>query len=222
MTSGAGGDGSLLTDRLWGCGIDQGFSEAPKVVVPWRRAPQRRGDLLCPPEEVAALLAGGPYLADFDPRVLYATQTWVVRSHVEYYVTQAWERTGLPAADRVQAHNRYPLVKVDAAGRAIVLGGHHRAMAALLEGRPLRARVLRPVGATVTAVLPWLLVGGDASLAHSVAEAAEASAHLDAGRTALVEDLKAAEAALVALGFDRARVEDRLEMAASGRTRGGW
>lgn len=208
-------------DRLWGQGdVDAWFQGASKVVLPWRRAPQRRGHRLYTPGEVAALLDGGPYLGDLDPRLLLATQTWVVRSHVEYYLTRAWERTGMTSADRTLAHNRYPLVHADEAGRLVLLGGHHRAMAALLQGRPLRARVVRPAGMDVTAVLPGLLVGSTATVRHVVANPAEAPGLLDAGHTVLLKGLAAAEAALVALAFDREQIDDRLEMAAVGRTRG--
>ncbi|MCC5952036.1 MAG: hypothetical protein JJU45_08060 [Acidimicrobiia bacterium] len=160
----------------------------------------------------AALLRGSPFVADIDPRRLTATQPWVLRHHVTYYLTPTWHTTGLTSADRATLSNRYPLVAaVD--DRLILLGGHHRAMAALLAGQPLRARVAADASAAI-AVLPRLLVGSTWPGPHlTTADPQDASRALHSG-TVTVPDLDTASATLHAAGFDAARIADRMSVAA--------
>ena len=94
--------------RLWGSDDLREAFTTDKRVVPWRSAPRRKGEPLAPPAEVARLLEGGPALADVDPRALFATQTWVVASHVAYYRTDRWETTGTTSADQHQVRRRCP------------------------------------------------------------------------------------------------------------------
>jgi hypothetical protein len=63
----------------------------------------------------------------------------VTRSGVEYYSGQEYDRTGETFADNEKAGNRFPVVYSRNDGTNIILSGHHRATAALLQGRPLRA-----------------------------------------------------------------------------------
>jgi hypothetical protein len=78
-------------------------------------------------------------------------QPWVLRHHVEYYLTSVWETTGRTSADMDQIANRYPLIHVDASGGLTILTGHHRSAAALLEGRPVLARIAVAEGAELPA-----------------------------------------------------------------------
>lgn len=206
------------TGQLWGSDDLEGAFTSDKRVVPWRSAPRQKHKPLIGQADLERLLTGAPALADVDPRHLYATQTWVVASHVAYYRTRTWETTGTTSADRGQPANRYPLIWVDERGRHIILGGHHRSFAALLGGRTVRARVLRPNGDDSTAVLPLLLAGTATALGHRATTDPVAAADLIRnGETVLVPDLAVAEATLEVLGLDPEVVADRLAMAATGR-----
>jgi hypothetical protein len=204
-------------DQLYGTGdIEAFFAGHPRTLVPWPRAPRRKHTLLITDDERRALLTTPPALADLDPRTLYATQTWVLAQHCRYYATGVWERTGAPAQDRDQLANRYPLIHTDA-GRHIILGGHHRALAALLTGTPLRARVLRTRN-EATAVLPHLLVGAHTSLNHTTTANPERAAELiTTGTTVLVPHLNTAPPTQHTLGLDEAVTDDRNTVPTTGR-----
>jgi hypothetical protein len=207
--------------RWWGIGDpDAVFRGGDRTVCPWRSARRLKGKPLVEPGPVAAVLTGSPYLADVDPRQLHCTQTWVLHQHVAWYLTGQWERTGTTSADRGKAHNRYPLIYEDQWGDLVIAAGHHRSMAALIEGRPVRARVLRPEGATAVAVLPHLFVtssGTGGSGATSTDDAHEAAKVISSGETSVVPSLEIATKALQHLGMASALVQDRLEMASHGR-----
>jgi hypothetical protein len=207
--------------RWWGIGDpDAVFGGGDRTVCPWRSARRLKGQPLVEPGPMAAVLAGSPYLADVDPRQLRCTQTWVLHQHVAWYRTGQWERTGTTSADRGKAHNRYPLIYEDQWGDLVIAAGHHRSMAALIEGRPVRARVLRPEGATAVAVLPHLFVtssGTGGSGATSTDDAHEAAKVISSGETSVVPSLEIATKALQHLGMASALVQDRLEMASHGR-----
>ena len=204
--------------RLWGSGDVAAAFSSDKTVVPWRSAPRRKHEPLVTPDQVSSLLAGGPWVVDVDPRTMHATQPWVVASHAAHYVTGVWETTGATSADLASFANRYPLVHVDDRGRSIILAGHHRSFVALVEGRPVRARVLRPPGTTTVAVLPRLLAGPESPVPHRVAtDPDEAAAAIRAGTTVLVPTLAHAEPVLKALGLPPDLVADRLAMAEHGR-----
>lgn len=224
MTSGdpfpGGSDASDRATALWACGaLERAFpGGGGRTVVPWPSAPRQRGRKVVDDPDVLRLLVGPPTVADLDPRRMYATQTFCVSSHVAYYRTGVWERTGQTSADRGRAHNRYPLVWVDNVGRQILLAGHHRSLAALIDSRPVRCRVLRSTGDDSSAVLPLLLVGEGCAVAHTVATDPATAAHLvQDGRTALVPDRLAAERTLVTLGLPADVVDDRMTMATTGR-----
>lgn len=85
-----------------------------------------------------------PELVDIDPRTLHASQTRVTKGGVDYYSNpENYERSGETYADQGQKANQFPVVytREEPSGvtRNIILSGHHRATAALLQGRPLRA-----------------------------------------------------------------------------------
>jgi hypothetical protein len=215
-------DSTERCSRWWGISdLDVVFSGGDRIVCPWPSARRRKGTPLVAPDVTGALLAGGPHLADVDPRHLRCTQTWVLHHHVAWYLTGAWERTGTTSADRGKAHNRYPLIHQDDRGDLVILAGHHRSMAALIEGRPIRARVLRPTGATAVAVLPHLLVGGPDAMPFAALPADDPHVAADmirAGKTAAVPDLPLAAEVLVHLGLNAQVAKDRIAMAIEGRT----
>ena len=78
-------------------------------------------------------------IRDLDPRNLHATQPWVTRAGVNFYMGDTYRQTGRTFADMNQAGNRFPVVYTDDQGRNKLLSGHHRATAALLRGDQFRA-----------------------------------------------------------------------------------
>lgn len=166
------------------------------------------------------LPAGPPRLEPVDPRLLWATQPWLVRHHAAYYVSGRWERTGTTSADMGAAGNRYPIVTVDPAGRHVIRTGHHRSFAALVSGRLVFARVFRPelspaVEPDEFVVTPHLRVNTTATSRDlSLDRAARA---LDGGQVAFVDGLDAARATLAVVGLDDDQIDDRISMATSGR-----
>lgn len=206
---------TVTAEQLFGSGdLEAFFAGQDRNLVPWGLAPRRKHTLLIDDDDRRRLLTGTPALKDIDPRTLYASQHWVLAHHCRYYTTGTWERTGRPACDREKLANRYPLIHTDAAGHRIILGGHHRALVALLNGTPLRARLVRTHTREATAVLPRLLVGSHTALDHTAADDPRKAADLvDAGTTALVPDLDTARRALHALGLDGPIIEDRISVA---------
>lgn len=200
--------------RLWGCGsLEPVFHGAPITTLPWPPVPRRKHALRVAPDLVEAVLAGPPHLVDLDPRRLFATQRSVVHQHAAYYLTGEWERTGRTSADQASIANRYPLVVVDR-GRPVIVGGHHRALAALVEGRPVRARVAPAGPVTARAVTPRLFVGAGLSLPHTDAtDPAAAAEAITAGLTVLVPHADQVAAVLDRLGLTPAEVADRLAIA---------
>jgi hypothetical protein len=127
-------------ERLYGkVSFDQFFS-GDRHVVPFPQAGRNKVGLPYDPNVVqAAVHRTPPELVDIDPRTLSASQPMVTRSGVEYYSGQEYDRTGETFADNEKAGNRFPVVYSRNDGTNIILSGHHRATAALLQGRPLRA-----------------------------------------------------------------------------------
>ncbi|BAN04413.1 hypothetical protein [Ilumatobacter coccineus] len=140
--------------------LDAAFGEHSQILTPWPRAPRTKHRPLFDAAAVEEFVAQPPRLVDVDPADLYCTQNWVLRGHVSYYLSGEWEATGRTSADMHRRANRYPLVYVDARGRQIILAGHHRSMAARLEERPVRARVVGSSPAGRVVVTPTLEVDG--------------------------------------------------------------
>lgn len=133
--------------------LDEAFGGHSQIVVPWPRPGRPKHEPLYDRDVVGRFVSQQPGLTEVDPADLYATQTWVLRSHVGYYLAGEWERTGRTSADMHKRANRYPLIYPGARGRLLILAGHHRSMAALIEGRPVLARLVGPspdVGVAVT------------------------------------------------------------------------
>jgi hypothetical protein len=187
-----------MLDLLWGVGdLDVLFGDAPKVVCPFPRA----GQLKHPsPEHAMPDLTGSVYLTLVDPRDLWSSQGWVVRHHADYYRTGEWERTGVTSADRDTETNWYPLVVQDHLGRLVIKAGHHRATTALIEGRPLLARVFPDTKDQAVAVLPKLLYGWTSRLPHlKCRSAGEIVSAIREGYTALCNDANIVKVAAVAM-----------------------
>ncbi|MCB0984345.1 MAG: ParB N-terminal domain-containing protein, partial [Ilumatobacter sp.] len=115
--------------------------------------------------------------------------------------TGAWELTGRPSADVAEEHNRFPVVVRNRAGRSLVLSGHHRAAAALLAGRPLRARVVAAEHAYF--VTPLLRVDPSAE----ETELAAVADCIRCGRPSSVPSLAMATLALHHLGAENVDIE---------------
>lgn len=142
--------------------LDAAFGSHARIVVPWPCPGRRKHEPLYDHELVGRFVSEQPRLTEVDPTGLHATQTWVVRSHVDYYLSGEWERTGRTSADMHQRANRYPLIHLDSRGRLLILAGHHRSMAALIEGRPVLARVVGTSPDVGVAVTPSVIAtGGD-------------------------------------------------------------
>lgn len=191
---------------LWGCGDpDALFRGGDRAMLPWRRFPRRRtGE-----DERFSVPAGRPVLDEVDPRSLVATQAWLVRHHALHYMTGEWERSGTTSADMASAANRYPVVTVDDMGSHVIRTGHHRSFAALIEGRPLTARVFAPHRTAASGP-----TAEDRPYVVTV-EFQLGPRHLDANGEAALED---ARQHLADIGLDEAQILDRLSMATSGRT----
>jgi hypothetical protein len=136
------------------------FGDHSRILTPWPRAPRMKHRQLYDRDLVGQFVAEPPRLTDVDPVALFCTQNWVLCGHVSYYLSGEWEVTGRTSADMCQRANRYPLVYVDERGRHIILAGHHRSMAARLEGRALRARVVGSSADGEVVVTPTLTVDG--------------------------------------------------------------
>ncbi|MEP7115674.1 MAG: hypothetical protein ABI862_20585 [Ilumatobacteraceae bacterium] len=131
-----------LSNRLWGCGdIDRLFGTADRTVTPWPRGGKLKYGENFDRNAVTALLASPVGLIDIDPREVWCSQPWLLREHVDYYRTGRWELSGRTSADQFAEHNRFPIIVRDYHDRLLVVAGHHRTAAALIEGRQVRARV---------------------------------------------------------------------------------
>jgi hypothetical protein len=74
-----------------------------------------------------------------DPRQLHATQPGITRGGVEYYMGDEYANTGRTFADQNNVGNTRPVVYHKSDGRSLLLSGHHRATAALLQGEQFNA-----------------------------------------------------------------------------------
>ena len=164
-------DTARRLEVLFGCGdLDAVFGPTGMALCPWTEAGRlRRGDDVLNSNTAAALEAP-VWLSEVDPRLLWASQPKVLRHHVEYYRTGAWERTGVTSADRHVPANRFPVVAPDRLGRLVIRTGHHRSMAALIDGRSLLCRLATAPPDGATALTPTLLAGTSSRLPHTVVD----------------------------------------------------
>lgn len=197
-----------LANRLYGCGtLDKVFTNHDRVVAPWPRAPRRKHQPAFDRSVLAGLEGVPADLVEVDPRCLWSSQPWVLRGHVAYYLTGRWERTGLTSADRHIELNRFPVV-IEQGARMVIAAGHHRATAALIDGRPLLVRQLATRGMFAVTPLLWWEPGADTDDAASVVGA------VAAGRRRSVGSLEAAAEVLVGLGVPDAEVRHRTALLA--------
>lgn len=133
--------------RLFGtgqAGVDKLFSGGLETTTPWQKAGrQKKTGLLLPDEEDAVateLRRSPPMLRDVDPRALHSTQPSIVQHHLSHYMGSRYDLTGETSADSDNIGNRFPVIlNRPSRSQRVILSGHHRATAALLKGRPLRA-----------------------------------------------------------------------------------
>src|SRR5690606_21472924 len=117
------------------------FGTSQRTPTPWARGGKDRRGPTFDRAAVADLLARPVGLVDVDPRTVHCSQPWLVREHVEYYLTGRWELSGRTSADQHLAANRFPIIVPNRHGKLVIVSGHHRTAAALLQGRPVRARI---------------------------------------------------------------------------------
>jgi hypothetical protein len=139
-------------EEFYGAGdVDRMFpGGAPTTVVPWQRAGRRKDVKDYDAERVQAVLQKPQEheLVDIDPRNLRATQPSLTRAGVKHYLSDEYQRSGKTFADRDQKGNQYPMVYHRDGGQQLLLSGHHRAAAALLQGRQFKGYVVEgPWGA---------------------------------------------------------------------------
>ena len=147
----------LLNEPDTELALASAFKAADRCVVPWPRAHRKnKREPLYDRGSVARFITAPPLVGIVTTDRLFATQTWVLRHHVRYYLSGEWEHTGRTSADMDQRVNRYPLLLPRGDGSAIILAGHHRAMAARLSGRDLVARIMGPRPFPITTILPSL------------------------------------------------------------------
>jgi hypothetical protein len=133
--------------KFFGKGSEEMFGGAVKTPAPWPSAGRSKALQDYDPEVVSGVIARAPEdIAEVDPRTLHASQPWITSAGVEHYMSGQYEETGKTFADSDNAGNVYPVVYMREVGERvtpIILSGHHRAAAALAQGRPLRALVAR-------------------------------------------------------------------------------
>lgn len=124
---------------MYGQGIESVFPEGSFSVttVPFPSASRRKGQRLFDRRAVASKLSQPVELSKFDPRTLHASQSGVTRDGVAYYLTPEYATTGRTYADMEKPGNRFPVIYRQPSGQLVILSGHHRAVAALVQGRPL-------------------------------------------------------------------------------------
>lgn len=141
-------------DDLYGAkDIDALFPEGKEIASsPWAMAGRRKDRQDYDPDLVRrAIESPAEDLADVDPRHLRATQPMVTRGGVDYYMNdRRWAETGRTFADQDNPGNAWPVVyrrhnefrtaDWQPEHEDLLLSGHHRATAALLQGKQFKAR----------------------------------------------------------------------------------
>ena len=186
--------------------VDGYFKGAPKMVAPWPRGGKLKGERYLSESAASRLLGSEPRLRQIDPKMLHATQPWVLASHVRYYLTGEWELTGRTSADMNQRLNRFPLI-LDRKGKLAILAGHHRSLAALIEGRAVLARLVDDEEPGPCAVTPHLWVD---PMHASTASIEVSTATLQAGGRITVRSQAEAVIIMRDIGLTRDEIDDRL------------
>lgn len=130
-------------ERAHGTGdVDKLFPDgAPRTSIPLPEFNRRKGYDKAAVKSVLQSPPTEDQFVDVDPRTLTVSQGSVTREGVKHYLSGEYERTGTTFADQGNVGNRHPVVYERSDGsERIALSGHHRAMAALIQGKPLRMR----------------------------------------------------------------------------------
>jgi hypothetical protein len=205
MTTGTSG-----ASTVWACGeLDACFKGAPKIIVPWPSAGRRKSEPRVPVASIEHILTGPPRLYEVDPRILFASQPWVLRTHAAYYLTREWELTGRTSADMHSAANRFPTF-AERRGQLLIVTGHHRSLAALIEGRPVLARVVADEPQPVS-VTPHLAISNREQIGDDDIDAL--TDRLLSGERIKVAGRAAAAEILGRVGLSEHEVADRLHHA---------
>lgn len=143
---------NLRAEQFYGKGLDYLFPEdaSPVRPTPWGQAGHLKDRERWDKSIVREALIRPPQLQEVDPVDLLATQPNILRHHVGHYLTGKYERTGRTAESGENVGNRFPMVyrrepnplNPESGVQNLILSGHHRAAAALVQGRPLRAIVV--------------------------------------------------------------------------------
>jgi hypothetical protein len=109
-------------------------------VAPWPKANRSKQSPLYDRDVVAKALSGPVELTQTDPRQLHSSQAGITRDGVEHYMGNSYNETGETYADQGNVGNRHPVIYNKDDGRKVILSGHHRGGAALVQGRQFPAR----------------------------------------------------------------------------------
>jgi hypothetical protein len=143
---------NLRAEQFFGQGIDRLFvpGTGDTRIVPWQSAGHLKDRGQYDNDLVQRTLRRPPQLQDIDPVDLLATQPKIVRHHVEHYLSGDYEKTGKTSEHGDNLGNRFPFIyrrepnplSPSSGVQNLILAGHHRAAAALVQGKPLRAIVV--------------------------------------------------------------------------------
>ena len=198
---------------LWGVGdLDAWFEGADVKAVPWPIAGESKPDRGKRARELTTFISKPAQLVEVDPRQLWAGQWGVVRHHAVHYLTGEWERTGRTSADRKVLSNQYPVIAQDHHGRLVIRVGHHRSLAALINGHLVRCRLLTPAAQSgdAVAVSPSLFIGTTSTLPHQQhTNPSQAAESITNGNTVIVPSREIATATLALLGLTAAEIAFR-------------
>ena len=124
-------------DAMYGQGFNALFTgDGPVTSAPFMAAGRLKTEPLFNADAVKQTLSmPNPPTADFDPGDLRSTQPMVTRGGVKHYM----DNPDSLFSDQNNAGNQMPVVYSKLDGQHIILSGHHRATAALLQGKPLTA-----------------------------------------------------------------------------------
>ena len=126
----------------WGKGMGSLFPEGSsgKTTPPFPAAGRRKSQMPYDQDLVHKTLAGSPVPEAIDPRTVSSTQSWVTRAGVAHYMDEGNRTKGVLFGDAHEPGNQTPVVYSrkeceDCPETHMLLTGHHRATAALLQGR---------------------------------------------------------------------------------------
>lgn len=144
---------TLRSEQFWGKGLEGLFPEgsSEKTVAPWPQPAHLKHLDDYDRELVRQTLIRPPKLQEVDPRELRRMQPSVTRGGVEHYMADEYHRTGRTYEAGERRGNEYPFIyqrdpnpiNPDSGIENLILAGHHRSAAALVQGKPLRAIIVR-------------------------------------------------------------------------------